>query len=377
MDNLRTSANPEPSTTSHQELLQIVSFESEESGISDNELCDVPPEDDHDYQKAINTIMNSSTYSASDTSTNQHRIHLPTPPTRPSHFRCDPAWHWDNASSPINSDCEEKDILEDSEEGAIAHQKKPKKAKKKKRKSRASHEKWEETHQEYKKTKTTELVKEASQFEAAEGANFHALRRRSRGRQPPSFLQLSVQNVFNLYTTFTLDEVQHGLIIRDSKQRVLVYLFPISTIPSHLIEALVSALQEYDNSVSFPSYNYTPKRGDYQAHILGCWFKSGRFLQPYMTAHYRGPDTGIHYKRLDNPYYIAAKKFQKANRGFFQLVEDPIRQHYPDIWEIYRNIRVPAGCNKLQDFSLQLLSIRWFKLRYIKILVISKMVFAL
>jgi len=65
-----------------------------------------------------------------------------------------------------------------------------------------------------------------------------------------------------------------------------------------------------------------------------------------MTSHYRGPDSGVHYKRLDNPYYMAAKKFQKANHNLFQLVENLIQQHYPDIWEIYSKIRVPPGCNK-------------------------------
>ena len=66
-----------------------------------------------------------------------------------------------------------------------------------------------------------------------------------------------------------------------------------------------------------------------------------------MTAHDRGPHSGIHYKQVDNSYYIAAKKFPKANRNLFQLVEDLIQQYYPDIWEIYSNINVPAGCNKL------------------------------
>ena len=140
--------------------------------------------------------------------------------------------------------------------------------------------------------------------------------------------------------------MQNGLIIRDSKQRALVHLFPLSTIPQQLLETLATSFQKYDNSVSFPNNNYTQKRGDYEVRILGCWFKSRRFLQPYMTSHYRGPGSGIHYKRVDNLHYIAAKKFQKANLNLFQLVESLIQQHYPDIWEIYSEISVPAGCNK-------------------------------
>jgi len=65
-----------------------------------------------------------------------------------------------------------------------------------------------------------------------------------------------------------------------------------------------------------------------------------------MTAHYRGPHSGTHYKRLDNPHYIAAKRFQKANRDLFQLVEDLIKTYYPDIWKVYSQIKVLAGCHK-------------------------------
>jgi len=180
-----------------------------------------------------------------------------------------------------------------------------------------------------------------------EGVNLHVLRRRTRGRQPPCFLERSpLQIQEGNYFRFTLPQVQNGLIIRDSRQRALVHLFPLLTIPKELLETLATSFQEYDNSLTFSNNNYTQKRGDYEVRILGCWFKSGRFLQPYMTSHYRGPDSGVHYKRLDNPYYMAAKKFQKANRNLFQLVENLIQQHYPDIWEIYSNIRVPPGCNK-------------------------------
>jgi len=120
----------------------------------------------------------------------------------------------------------------------------------------------------------------------------------------------------------------------------------LDTIPAYLIQTLASAFQEYDNSVSFPKYDYTHKREDYQSHILGCWFNSGRFLRPYMTAHYRGPHSGIHYKQLNNQHYVTARQFQRENHGLFQLIQDLIRQHYPDIWEIYSKIKVPPGCNK-------------------------------
>lgn len=43
---------------------------------------------------------------------------------------------------------------------------------------------------------------------------------------------------------------------------------------------------------------------------------------------------------------MAAKRFHKANRRLFHLVEDLIRQYYPDILKIYSEIWVPPGCNK-------------------------------
>ena len=68
-----------------------------------------------------------------------------------------------------------------------------------------------------------------------------------------------------------------------------------------------------------------------------------------MTAHYRGPHSGTHYKRLDNPYYVAAKKFQWANQNLFQLVEDLIKNYYSDIWELYSQIRVLSRCHKFSE----------------------------
>ena len=239
------------------------------------------------------------------------------------------------------------DFSEDSEDSVIAESSKTgKKQKKKKRKSRASMQRREDRQQDWKKARTSEVVKEAKKYRAGEGANIYELIRRQRGHQPSDYFERPIQEIYEGYKTFTLDQVKHGIIIRDSGQRVLVHLFPPQTISSALIQTLATSLQEYENSVSFPNYDYTHTRGDYQVHILGCWFKTGRFLQPYMTAHYRGPHSGIHYKRLDNPYYMAAKKFQRANRTLFQVVKDLIRQHHPDIWEVYRNIKVPPGCNK-------------------------------
>ena len=329
------------------ELMEPVSIDSDDSGISDTEIIEVSISDDPDYQETIATTTLNSFHSAS-TSTTYHKqlskFILPSPPTRPAHFACDPAWHYDTSKSPVNSDGEEVESsdTEDSEDGAIPELKLKKAKEKKRRKSPAKRD--QEAN--YKKTKAAEALKRTQRVEVGEFANFHALRRRSRGRQPPSHFQRLPAQVRVFYYCFTLKQVEKGLIIQDSKKRPLVHLFPLATIPSNLIETLATSFEEYDNSVIFPNYNYTHKRGDYQVRILGCWFKSGRFLQPYMTAHYRGPHSGIHYKRSDNPHYIAAKRLQKANRNLFQLVEDLIKHNYPVIWEIYSQIKVPAGCHK-------------------------------
>jgi len=65
-----------------------------------------------------------------------------------------------------------------------------------------------------------------------------------------------------------------------------------------------------------------------------------------MTAHYHGPHSGIHYKHSDNSHYIAAKRFQKTNKNLFQLVENLIKHNNLELWEIYYQIKVPAGCHK-------------------------------
>jgi len=46
------------------------------------------------------------------------------------------------------------------------------------------------------------------------------------------------------------------------------------------------------------------------------------------------------------PTMLQPKSFQNANRNLFQLVEDLIKHYYPDIWEVYSQIRVPSGCHK-------------------------------
>jgi len=46
-----------------------------------------------------------------------------------------------------------------------------------------------EKRAEYKKAKTKEALKSTLKIEVKEGVNFHALRRRSRGYQPSSFLE--------------------------------------------------------------------------------------------------------------------------------------------------------------------------------------------
>jgi len=327
------------------ELMEPVSIDSEDSGISDTEVVEIPLTEDHDYQKFLPTTLNPPpSTSTSSQHYQRYKSILPPPPPRPAHFSCNPAWHFDTARSPINSDGEEVDISDedDSEDGVIIESSSRKGKTKKKRKSPAK----KKLQENYRKKKKAEVLDQIPKLEVHEGANFHALRRRSRGRQPPPHFQRLPQEVRTFYTCFTLKHVEKGVIIHDSKKRVLLHLFPLATIPSDLIETLSISFQEYHTNISFPHYNYTHRRGDYQVRFLGCWFKSGRFLQPYMTAHYRGPQSGIHYKRLDNPHYIAAKRFQKTNRNLFQLVEDLIKNNYPDIWEIYKEVRVPAGCHK-------------------------------
>jgi len=263
----------------YQESILPVSADSEDSGISDTEVSDIALNQDSDYQEFLSTTINPPFLPTSNIPSRlQNGITLPVPPTRPAHLRCDPAWHWDDFHSPINSDCEKRADSEDSKEGAIPESSSSKKrrTKKKKEKSPASKKYKAEKRAKHRKAKTEQSLKDTLVVDGEEGVNLHALRRRTRGRQPPCFLECSpLQIQEGNYFGFTLPQVQHGLIIRDSRQRALVHLFPLSTIPKELLETLATSFQEYDNSLTFSNNNYTQKRGDYEVRILGCWFKSG------------------------------------------------------------------------------------------------------
>jgi len=327
------------------ELMQPVSADSEDSGLSDTEVVQLPITHDLDYPESLPIIRYPASSTTSTTNNQLHdRLVLPQPPPRPAHFSCEPPWHWDSARSPVNSDGEEIEFsdMEDSDVGAIPQPEIKKGKGKKKRKSPAKKREQENN----KKQKVVETLDQTQYVEVAEYVNIHALRQRSRGRQQPSNFQRLPQQIQDWYYCFTLKQVENGLIICDPKKKLLVHLFPQTSIPSDLLTTLSTSFQEYDTNITFSNYNYTHRRGDYQVCILGCWFKSRRFLQPYMTAHYCRPHSGKDSKRLDNQHHIAAKRFQKANRNLFQLVEDLIRNNYPDIWDIYSKIKVPAGCHK-------------------------------
>ena len=280
----------------------------------------------------------------------QYGIKLSQSPPRPTHFRCEPAWHLDEIASPITSDREEMAYSEDSEEGVVPESSTSRQIRRnQKRKARRGRGSKEKQDKKFMRNKTEEVLNETQKVDVEEAVYLHALIQRSRGRQPNNSLEFSPEWLSSDQTSFksfTTQQVQNGLIIRDSIKRVLVLLFSLGIVPSQLLDILASSFQEYDKSVTFPNYNYTHKRGDYQVRVLGYWFNSGRFLKPYMTAHYHGPNSGIHYKRLDNSYYIAAKKFQNANTNLFHCVEDLIKQYHPDIWEVYSKIKVPARCHK-------------------------------
>lgn len=241
------------------ELMKPVSANSDDSGISDDEIVEISLSHDLDYQEAISTANNSSPSTQAAMSTTFRKpaakFILPLPPPRPAHFSCDPAWHYDIAKSPVTSDGEEvvSSDTDDSEDGVIPELSLKKGKGKKRRKSPAK--KKQEAN--YKKTKAEDSLDKIQRVEVAEFANFHALRRRSRGRQPPSHFQRLPEQVRENYYCFTLKQVERGLIIHDSKKRPLVHLFPPATIPSTLMETLATSFTEYDNSITFPNYNYT------------------------------------------------------------------------------------------------------------------------
>jgi len=172
-----------------QESLLAVSADSDNSGLSDTEAIEVPVSEDINYQESLSTTLpHSTSVSSSSTSFERYGLILPSSRPRPSHFSCNPAWHWNKADSPVNSDGEEiqDSNFEDSEEGAIAESsvKKDKSKRRKKSFGKIKHEK------EYKRQKREGMLKKTLQVEVDEGANLYALCWKSRGYQPPSNFQL-------------------------------------------------------------------------------------------------------------------------------------------------------------------------------------------
>ena len=245
-----------------QELLLGVSADSDDSGLSDTEAIEVPVSADIDYQESLSTTLpHPTSHSSGSTSSQHYSLILPSPSSRPSHFSFNPAWYLDKAYSSVNSDGEEiqDSNSDDSEEGAIAESsvKKNKDRRKKKSAEKIKHQ------EEYKRQKREEMLKKTLQVEAYESANLYALCRKSRGHQVPTTFQLHPLDVQCILSNFTIQQVRNGLIIRDSRQRVLVHLFPLTTVSPQLIETLFSSFQEYDTSATFPNYNYTHKRQAY------------------------------------------------------------------------------------------------------------------
>ena len=266
-----TTDEIEQEITNYHQALLATSAESDDSGLSDNEASKITQAEDLDYQDYLSSTHNSSSCTKTKASLLQQKeITLPSPPIRPPYFHCNPAWHWEDYDSPVNSDGEEKEYVEDSEEGAIPESSKRKVTESvKKGKSPANKKYKADQKAKHKKAKTEEALKKTLKVPVEEGVNLHALRRRSRGRQPPSFLERTpLQLQQSKHYWFTKNQVQNGLIFRDSKQRALVHLFPLSTIPQQLLETLAYCFQPYDNSVSFPNNNYSQKRGDYDVRIL-------------------------------------------------------------------------------------------------------------
>jgi len=238
-----------------QKLMPPVSTDSNDSGISDTQEPEIPVSEGLDYQNSLPLPIQPA-ISRSPTTFALYCLTLPQPPTRPSHWSCDPAWHYDTARSPINIDGEESNNSDsdNSEEGTILESSSSRKAKGKRKKKAPRNRKNQEA---FKKEKTAKMLNKTQKVEVEEGANFHALRRRSQGHQPPPVFQIHPLEVRRLYSTFTLQQVQNGLIIRDSRQRTLVHLFPLATIPANLLETLSSSFEEYNSSLTFSNYDYT------------------------------------------------------------------------------------------------------------------------
>ena len=74
------------------ELMEPVSNDSEDSGISDTEVVEIPLTEDHDYQEFLPTTLNPSPSTSTSSKHYQHyKSILPPPPLRPAHFSCNPA----------------------------------------------------------------------------------------------------------------------------------------------------------------------------------------------------------------------------------------------------------------------------------------------
>ena len=107
-------------TLKHHESLLQQPEEGEEFGISDSEESEIAIDEDIDYQESHPTTMNSAAPVQPTVSFfRQYSIKLPQPPPRPTHFRCEPAWHLDEIASRITSDAAEMAYSEDSEKGVV------------------------------------------------------------------------------------------------------------------------------------------------------------------------------------------------------------------------------------------------------------------
>ena len=178
-------------TLKHHESLLQQPEEGEEFGISDSEESEIAIDEDIDYQESHPTTMNSTTPVQPTVSFfQQYDIKLPQPPPRPTHFRCQPAWHLDEIASPITSDREEMAGSEDSEEGVVPESSTSGQIRRnQKRKARRERGSKEKQDKKYKRNKTEQVLNETQNVDVEEAANLHALIQRSRGRQPHNSLE--------------------------------------------------------------------------------------------------------------------------------------------------------------------------------------------
>lgn len=110
-----------------------------------------------------------------------------------------------------------------------------------------------------------------------------------------------------------MEEVQNVVIIQDHSGTMLIHLLPLGTLLTSILQDLIHSWTIYEDTIKLPTTasSLTHKRGQYISIVLGCWFTSGRFLKLYMSSNYRGAEHGHHYKRSDNPSYMAARTFQQ------------------------------------------------------------------